>query len=71
MVLRFREVKIQRLEVFNDSSLSTDAKLAEEQIADHKELQLMRDEKVSNSEVIRISIENMRLQELLRKYVLE
>ncbi|XP_024367331.1 kinesin-like protein KIN-12F isoform X4 [Physcomitrium patens] len=68
MVLRFREVKIQRLEVFNDSSLSTDAKLAEEQIADHKELQLMRDEKVSNSEVIRISIENMRLQELLRKF---
>lgn len=68
MILRFREDKIQRLEILSDGGLTADTYLIEEKNAALKELQLMRDEKGCNPEVTRFAMENMRLQEQLRKY---
>jgi hypothetical protein len=68
MILRFREDKIQRLETLSDGNLTTDTYLVEEKNAALKELQLMRDGKGCNPEVTRFAMENMRLQEQLRKY---
>ena len=68
MILRFREDKIQRLETLSDGNLTTNTYLLEEKNAALRELQLIRNEKGCNPEVTRFAMENMRLQEQLRKY---
>ncbi|KAG0606203.1 hypothetical protein M758_9G122000 [Ceratodon purpureus] len=67
MILRFREEKIRRLETLSDGGLTKDTFLVEEKDAALKELQLMRDEKGCKLEDTRFAMENMRLQEQLRK----
>ena len=68
MILRFREEKIRRLETLSDGGLTKDTFLVEEKDAALKELQLMRDEKGCKLEDTRFAMENIRLQEQLRKY---
>lgn len=69
MILRFREEKMKRMETLSDGAVTTDTYLVEERNAALKELQLLRDEKGCNPEVTKFAMENMRLQEQLRKYV--
>jgi len=71
MVLRFREDKIKRMETLSGGVVITDTYLTEERNAALKELQLLRDEKGRNPEVTKLAMENMRLQEQLRKYVID
>lgn len=71
MMLKFREDKIQRMESLLNGLTPTDTYLLEENCALAEELQLIRAKVDKNPEVTRFALENIRLLEQLRRYIVE
>lgn len=68
MVLRFREEKIKRLELFADGLVSADKYLMEENNNLKEEIQLLRERIDRNPEVTRFALDNIRLLDQLRLF---
>ncbi|CAL0331344.1 unnamed protein product [Lupinus luteus] len=68
MMLRFREDKIRRLESQLAGSIPTDTVLLEENKALSDEIQILQGKFEQNPEVTRFALENIRLQDQLRRY---
>lgn len=67
MMLKFREDKIQRMESLLGGFTSADAYLLEENREFSEEIQLLRARVDRNPEVTRFAVENIRLQEQVRR----
>lgn len=67
MMLRFREDKIQRMELLLGGSLPADSFLLEENRALSEQIQLLQSKIDRNPEVTRFALENIRLLEQLRR----
>ncbi|KDO49177.1 hypothetical protein CISIN_1g0488142mg, partial [Citrus sinensis] len=68
MMLRFREDKIQRMELLLGGSLPADSFLLEENRALSEQIQLLQSKIDRNPEVTRFALENIRLLEQLRRF---
>ncbi|XP_022897116.1 kinesin-like protein KIN-12F isoform X3 [Olea europaea var. sylvestris] len=68
MMLKFREDKIQRMESLLGGFTSADAYLLEENREFSEEIQLLRARVDRNPEVTRFAVENIRLQEQVRRF---
>ncbi|KAL7178397.1 hypothetical protein ACSBR2_031527 [Camellia fascicularis] len=68
MVLRFREEKIKRLELFADGLVSADKYLMGEDNNLKEEIQLLQERIDRNPEVTRFALENIRLLDQLRLF---
>ena len=66
MILRFREEKIKRLELFADGLISVDKYLMEENNTLKEEIHLLRERIDRNPELTRFALENMRLLDQIR-----
>ena len=69
MMLKFREERIQRMEILIGGLMPTDTYLVEENKALSEEIQQLRAKLDKNPEVTRFALENIRLLEQLRRYV--
>lgn len=67
MMLRFREEKIQRMELLLGSNIPADSFLLEENRVLTEELQLLQAKIDKNPEVTRFALENIRLLDQLRR----
>lgn len=70
MMLKFREEKIQRMEILLGGLIPADTYLVEENKALFEEIQQLRAKVDKNPEVTRFALENIRLLEQLKRYVL-
>lgn len=70
MMLRFREDKIQRMESLINGLMPSENYLLEENIALSEEIQLLVAKVDRNPEVTRFALENIRLLDQLRRYML-
>ncbi|KAK1358771.1 kinesin-like protein KIN-12D [Heracleum sosnowskyi] len=68
MMLKFREEKIQRMEILLGGLMPADTYLVEENKALFEEIQQLRAKVDKNPEVTRFALENIRLLEQLRRY---
>ncbi|XP_058209055.1 kinesin-like protein KIN-12C isoform X4 [Rhododendron vialii] len=68
MILRFREEKIKRLELFADGLLSADKYLMEENNILKEEIQLLQGRIDRNPELTRFALENVRLLNQIRLF---
>ncbi|XP_074343871.1 kinesin-like protein KIN-12D [Apium graveolens] len=68
MMLKFREEKIQRMEILLSGLMPADTYLVEENKALFEEIQQLRAKVDKNPEVTRFALENIRLLEQLRRY---
>ncbi|KAE9607258.1 putative plus-end-directed kinesin ATPase transcription factor bZIP family [Lupinus albus] len=68
MMLRFRDDKIRRLESQLAGSIPTDIVLLEDNKALSDEIQILQGKLEQNPEVTRFALENIRLQDQLRRY---
>ncbi|KAG7582503.1 Kinesin motor domain [Arabidopsis suecica] len=68
MMLRFREDKIQRLELLLGNHISTDSFLLEENKVLSEEIQLLQAKIDKNPELTRFALENIRLLDQLRRF---
>ncbi|KAL1811940.1 hypothetical protein ACET3Z_022005 [Daucus carota] len=68
MMLKFREERIQRMEILLGGLMPTDTYLVEENKALSEEIQQLRAKLDKNPEVTRFALENIRLLEQLRRY---
>nr|XP_024376844.1 kinesin-like protein KIN-12F isoform X2 [Physcomitrium patens] len=66
-ILRLHEENLQRLETSSDGDATTEVSFGEEAISSLKELSLTWDGRGCDPEVTKLAMENMRLQEQLRK----
>lgn len=66
MILRFREEKIKRLELFADGLVSADKYLMEENNILKEEIQLLQGRIDRNPELTRFALENVRLLNQIR-----
>lgn len=66
MILRFREEKIKRLELFADGLVSADKYLTEENNILKEEIQLLQGRIDRNPELTRFALENVRLLNQIR-----
>lgn len=69
MMLKFREERIQRMEILIGGLMPTDTYLVEENKALSEEIQQLQAKLDKNPEVTRFALENIRLLEQLRRYV--
>ncbi|ONK63044.1 uncharacterized protein A4U43_C07F10830, partial [Asparagus officinalis] len=67
-LLKFREEKLQRLELLADDLVTSDGYLMEENFALTQEIQILRERIDRNPELTQFALENMRLLEQLRMY---
>ena len=70
MMLKFREDKIQRMESLVSGLISAETYFLEENSALSEEIQLLHAKVDRNPEVTRFALENIRLLEQLRRYIL-
>lgn len=68
-MLKFREEKIQRMEILLGGLMPVDTYLLEENNALSEEIQQLGAKVDKNPEVTRFALENIRLLEQLRRYV--
>ncbi|XP_017256133.1 kinesin-like protein KIN-12D [Daucus carota subsp. sativus] len=68
MMLKFREERIQRMEILIGGLMPTDTYLVEENKALSEEIQQLQAKLDKNPEVTRFALENIRLLEQLRRY---
>ncbi|XP_057475426.1 kinesin-like protein KIN-12C isoform X2 [Actinidia eriantha] len=68
MILRFREEKIKRLELFADGLISADKYLMEENKTLKEEIHLLQERIDRNPELTRFALENMRLLDQIRLF---
>lgn len=67
MMLKFREVKIQRMESVVSGAIPADSYLLEENKMLIEEIQMLRAKVDRNPEVTRFALENIRLLEQVRR----
>lgn len=70
MRLRFREAGIKRLEAVASGKISGETHLLKEREEHLKEMEVLRTQVDRNQEVTRFAMENLRLKEEIRRYVL-
>lgn len=69
MRLRFREAGIKRLEVVASGKISAETHLLKEKEEHLKEIEVLRSQVDRSQEVTRFAMENLRLKEEIRRYV--
>ena len=70
MRLRFREAAIKRLESVASGKISAEIHLLKEKEEQLKEIEVLRNQVDRNQEVTRFAMENLRLKEEIRGYVI-
>lgn len=70
MRLRFREAGIKRLEAVASGKISAETHLLKEKDEYLKEIEVLKAQVDRNHEVTRFAMENLRLKEEIRRYVL-
>lgn len=70
MRLRFREAAIKRLESVASGKISAEIHLLKEKEEQLKEIEVLRNQVDRNQEVTRFAMENLRLKEEIRRYVI-